>query len=466
MSSTRAACPLTTTALALLALAIIPAPPAAGQAIPRELALGEALEIARERSPDYRQQENVLERASIDRRLAFQTTFLPQINSGITLEGRRFRSYTAENFDGVPLEKPYSTEGESSRTSQGVGLSMTLFSGESFMQYRAARANTEATETRIDAQRTTLRVGISRRFYGVVQADESVALERRLLERARTDLDATEKRFDLGLLDRESVSGAQIALLRREHSVDRAIGNARKARLDLLEAMGIEGEYDFDPVGDIPKPFDPMVLDAEALVHLAVTTSPRIRSAEAQVDMAVASSRAASGSRLPTVRASASYGRASSSEGYDSFFVLNPPNSDYNLALTLQIPVPFLRYTENANIARVRINAEDARENLSRERNALEKEVKRLIIDLGSAFGEIRLQERQVELMQERLMFLEERARVGQPIEYLALETARDEAANAERAVLTSRIAFQNLVLELEQVVGVRVGPPIFDSGP
>lgn len=238
--------------------------------------------------------------------------------------------------------------------------------------------------------------------------------------------------------------------------MERAIGNARKARLDLLEAMGIEGEYAFDPVGELPEPFDPTLLDADSLARIAVTTSPRIRAAEAQVDMAVASSRAALGARLPTVRASATYGRTSSSDGYDSFFIASPPNSDYNLALTVQIPIPFLRYTENANVARARIGAEDARANLTRERNALEKEVKRSIIDLENAFREIRLQVRQLELMQERLSFLEERARVGQPIEYLALETARDEAADAERAVLSARIAFQNLVLALEQIVGVR----------
>lgn len=432
---------------------------ALAQAVPGDLTLEDALRIAQEHSPDYRLQANRLERSAIERRLAFQTTFLPQLNSGITLGARRYRSYTAENFDGVPLDHPYSNEGESSSTAQNVSMSMTLFSGESFMRYRASRASAEAAEVGVAGQRDALRVDISRRYYAVVQADQAIALERRLLERAASDLEATAKRFELGLVDQESVSGARIGVLRREQSVERAVGNARKARLDLLEAMGISEEADFSPVGDFPEPFDPGRLDVDALVSLARTSSPRILMAEARVDAAVAAGRAASGARLPTVRASASLGRTRTSAGFGSFLEVNPQNSDYNVALTVQIPVPFLRYAENANVAQARLNAADARDDLTRERTGIEMDVKRMIIDLENAYGEIELQERQVELMRERLSFLEERERVGQPIEYLVLESARDEAADAERAVLSARIVFQNLVLGLEQIVGSEVAP-------
>jgi outer membrane protein TolC len=442
----------------LLATATTPIS-ATAQEVPRQLTLEDAIRLAEENSPDYRRERNTLERVGIDRRLSFQTTFLPQISSGVTLGGRRYRRYTAENFDGVPLDQPYSVDGESSSTTQNINVSMTLFSGESLMQYRATRASTAGTEVRVSAQMEALRVALSRRFFSVIQADQAVALEERLRARAVEDAAATEKRFELGLVDREAVSGGQIALLRREHSLERAIGNARKARLDMLEAMGVRGEPEFDPVGELPVPFDATLLDVEELVDIAVTASPRVREAEAQARATAAAGRAANASRLPTVRLLGNIGRSTTAPDYGAFLEVNPPNWDYNVALSVQIPVPFIRYAENANVARSRINTADAEDNLFRERNALEKEVRRLILDLGNAYREIQLQERQVELMEERLFFVQERARVGQAIEYLLLENARDEAADAERAVLSARIAFQNLVHSLQLLVGREIRP-------
>jgi outer membrane protein TolC len=443
--------------LAFLALVVGGAP--ARQVVPVQLTLDEAIRIAERQSPAFRRQANTLERSEITQQRDFRNTFLPRLNGSITMAGSRFRQYTAENFDGVPLPSPYFSSGEQSNANQSIGASFTLFSGSDFMQYRASRSSAQATSVAVESQLTNLRVALSGLFYRVIQADERVGLERRGLERAREDLAAAQKKFDFGLVDREQVLVAERALMRREQALEVEIGNARKLRLDLLQQMGVDQELAFTPVGDLPEPFDPDRLAEAELVAFAVESSPRMRQRQAQVASTVASGRATRASRWPTLTGNISYNRTRSTRDYDSFLELNPQNWGYNARLQLSIPVPYLSYSQNAALALSDIAVSEARDDLRWERTYIENDVRKAIIDLRAAYGAIRVQEREEQLAHELLFILEERIRAGQAIEYDRLESAREAVATAERTVFNTRIAFQNQLLSLEQLVGREIRP-------
>jgi len=435
------------------------AAPLASQAVPAQLTLEEAIRIAELQSPVFQQQWNALERSEIALRRDFRNTFLPNLSGGLGLSASTYREYTALNFDGVPLDDPFFSRGRRSNASQSVNMSMTVFSGQSFMNYRASRANAEATDISVETQLEAQRLALGGLFFRVIQADQRVELERRGLERAREDLDAAGRRFEFGQVDREQVLVAERALIRREQALELEIGNARKLRLDLLQQMGIEEEVPFDPVGDLPEPFDPASLDVQALVDHALESSPRIRQRSAQLLATMAGAQATRASRWPTVSVSASYRRTHASRDYQSFLELNPRNWGYSVGLQLSLPVPYLSYSQNANLALSAINLEEARDDYRWEHTVIENDVRKAVIDLTSAYRAIEVQQREVELSQELLFILEERNRAGQPIEYDRLESARDAATNAERADFNTRIAFQNQVLALEQLVGREIRP-------
>ncbi len=447
------------TSLALL-LALPPlAAPLASQVVPPQLTLEEAIRIAERHSPEFQRQRNTLERSEIALRRDFRNTFLPNLSGGLNLSASTFREYTALNFDGVPLEDPFLSSGQRSNASQSVSVTMPLLSGQSLMTYRAGRASAQGTEISVETQLEAQRLALGGLFYRVIQADQRVELERRGLERARVDLDAAERRFGFGQVDREQVLVAERALMRRAQALELEIGNARKLRLDLLQQMGIEEEVPFDPVGSLPEPFDPALLDVEALVAHAVESSPRIRQRSAQLMATTASAQATRATRWPTVSVNASYRRSHASRDYASFFELNPRNWGYSVGLQLNLPVPFLSYSQNASLALSSISVEEARDDYRWERTVIENDVRKAVIDLTAAYRAIEVQEREVALSRELLFILEERNRAGQPIEYDRLESARDAATQAERADFNTRISFQNQLLALEQLVGRQLRP-------
>jgi len=446
-------------AMAVLLALPIAVEPLSSQTVPAQLTLDEAIRIAERESPVFQRQWNALERSEITLRRDFRNTFLPNLSGGVSLSASTFREYTALNFDGVPLDDPFFSRGRRSNASQSVSASMTLFSGQSFMNYRASRASAEATDISVETQLEAQRLALGGLFYRVIQADQRVELERRGLERAREDLDAAERRFEFGQVDREQVLVAERALMRREQALELEIGNARKLRLDLLQQMGIEQEVPFDPVGDLPEPFDPSSLDVQALVDRALESSPRMRQRSAQLMATTASAQATRASRWPTVSVSASYRRSHASRDYESFLELNPRNRGYSVGLQLSLPVPYLSYSQNANLALSAINLDEARDDYRWEHTVIENDVRKAVIDLVAAYRAIEVQQRDVELSQELLFILEERNRAGQPIEYDRLESARDAATNAERADFNTRIAFQNQLLALEQLVGSEIRP-------
>lgn len=449
---------LRTAAAVAIALALS-APALLAQAIPDPLTLEDALRIAEAQSPDYRMAMNDLDRAEVVERQSFRSTFFPQINPSLSFSGSQYRRYTVENFDGSLLEEPLVSHGRSSQSTQAIRASMTLFSGPNLMRYRQARIQSRLTGAQVEASIAGIRASVTRLYFAALQAEAAVEVEERLLARAADNLEVAERRFRVGTSQLEDVLGARIEFERRQLALERARGQAYKARLDLLEAMGVEGEPDFALAGSLPEPFDPALLDAGELVAAALRASPRIRQADAALRASEAGKSAARANRLPTLFVDASWIRRRATPDFESLFELNPKNSDYNVSVVLSVPIPLLRFDQDAQIAQAELALADAEEAYRKERIALQNDVRAALIDLRDAYENVRLAEREAEVRREQVAIVEERFRSGGSVDYLRLEQVWDQAAQAERAVLDARVAFHNVLLNLEQLVGREVAP-------
>ena len=445
-------------AFAGVASLLVAAPLAAQAPVPAELTREDALRIARASSPDYLQAVNDVAVSEARHRQALGG-LLPTLGSSLSLRGSSSTTVTGTDDFGQPVELPQAVDYRGSSTSQGVGVDMVLFDGgAAWHRWRAAEHATRAAEAQTESSWLRTRTLVINAYDAVIQQDRNVALAGRLLASARERLDATVARLRLGVVDPVDVLGAEVEVARREQEVAQARGDSRKARLDLLAAMGVEGAPDFDPASELPPAFDPATLDAEALVVEALGSSPRMLQRRAALAAAERDETAARNQRwLPRVSGSLGFSRGMNLPNYSALSELNPQNRSLSFGLSASLPL-FDGFQRGAAVVQADAAAEDARLQLRAERLGLEREVRSAMIDLENAWASLQLAERSADLSRQRVELTQEKYRLGGNVSFLDLQNVIDQAANAERQALQARFNFERARVNLEQLVGREVG--------
>jgi len=445
------------TAIVLTILFATGAAHAVAQEVPRQLTLDDAIRVALQRNPAHRRVVNDEDVTAVAERAAW-SQFLPNVSASASTGITRSRTVTGQDDFGQPIALRDPIDYRTSSANQTISASLTLFDGLSRVgSLRAARAESRAAAARIAASRNALIADVSRRYYTALQARQRIALEEQLLASARERLEMTVQQLRVARTHPEDVLGAQVDVARQELALEQARGNARKAELDLLQAMGIDDPVEIDPADDLPPPFDPDVLDEEALVARALEAAPRLLELAATAAAAGHAAGAVWWSRWPQVSLQASFSRAMYLQSDEALFELNPRNRTFSLGISAQVPL-FSRFQVSQQIAQANAAAEDAREALREERLRVERDVRAALVDLRNAYRSLELAERSAEFARQRVELAQEKFRLGS-LSFADLQRFIDDAAREERAAIDARFAWINAVIALEQHVGERVRP-------
>jgi outer membrane protein len=416
------------------------------------LTLADALRLAREHNPSFQRTRNDMHVAAAAVRSAW-ASFLPSLNTSMSFSGSRSTALTGLDPYGHPvrLDEPRTARGSSA--SQGVSTSMLLFDGTSNMaNLRTQRALHEGTAANIEAQEVQLIAQVSREYYQAVRTTRTIALEAALLESARERLTRTEELLRLAARNRVDVLGARADVAQAEQNLERARGEADKARLSLATEIGIEPTATVTVDTVLPPVFDPAGLDVDRLAAQAVARSPVVRQRTAAAEAARHRAAAARGRRWPTIAANAGYGRSMTMQNYGAFGELNPQNYGFSFGLSGSLPL-FSRFQTSAQIADAEAAAQDAEHDVRGARLVAERDVRAAVIDLVNAYRSLRLAEQNAELSRERQDLTQEQYRLG-GITFSELQNVIDRTAQAERQALDARFAFITARLNLEARLG------------
>lgn len=446
------------TTVCLLILVLLPAPAGAQSPaeVPTELSLREALELARQYSPAYLQATNDMGAADWRVRQGW-AEFLPNLSASMSAGGGTSRTVTGEDDFGVPVELPDPIEHTSSSTSQGISMNMTLFDGgANWHRYRGAEAEREATAANMEERWTTVRAEVVNAYNEVLRTDRLVQLQERLLASSEARLEDTRERLRLVAASPEDVLGAEVEVASTEQDLQSARGEARKARLRLLEVIGVAADSDVDPTTPLPDVFDPTSLPPDSMVARALRSSPAITGAEASLEVAERNANASRGSRWPSISAGVSYGRSIGLSNYGALTEFNPRNSSTRFNFSASLPL-FDRFQRNVSVAQADAGESDARHQLRAARLQLEQQVRSALIDLENAYSGVTLAERSAELANERLELAQEKFRLGSTT-FVELQSVIDQAAQAEQRALAARFTFETARVSLERLIGDEVG--------
>lgn len=423
--------------------------------VPSRLTLEEAIELARRNNPQHLQLANDVDVAAAQVRQNWGT-FLPSLSASTGTGSSWSRSLSAVGDFGEPLEQPEPVTSRTSSASYGLSTSLTLFDGgRMFANLAAARAGERLADAEIANSLNALSATVSRFYYAAVRADRLAALEQQLLAFGEEQLQITEEQFRIAAAQQTDVLGAQGDLAGKRRSLRAAEAEARKARLDLLEQIGVRGEVPFELTTDVKPVVDPATLDADALAARAVSSSPAVRAAQARTRQADKAAAASHGSRWPRISMNGSYGRGSSEPGlFDAWGRFRHDNQSASLSLSVSVPI-FQNFQTSAAIAQAEAAADDARQGERQRRIQAEKEVRAALIDLETAYASLQLATEQARLSGLRLELAQEQYRAGASnMTFTNLQLIVQSNESAQRQALEARFQYQNALITLEERLG------------
>lgn len=401
------------------------------------LTLQEAIDLALRHSPQMAQAEGSVTNALGAERTAIGA-FLPSLSMS---SGASHSS--SERFN---PQTNTSVTGSSNSYNAGISASLELFTGgRRVAELSRARAETSASEAALIESRFAVILSAKRAFFEVLRADDLIRVAEARLQRAQEDLEAAQRRQQVGSATRSDVLRAQLEVTNARQTLLQARNQKRTAAFNLGRLVGVTGEVEARR-DEADFAVEPLPMGRDELARLVLEAAPRVRSAEAALESAEAGVKAARAQYLPSIRASSGY------NWFNQEAVLSTGRTSWSLGLSLSYPI-FNGFNREVAVERSRVQAKVAEIQREDARRAALAELERVL-------GALTLAEEQLALTEEAVRVAEEDLRVQQERYRLGVSTILDQVAsqhNLVQAEVNRITALYDYLLaraELEALIG------------
>jgi len=476
--------------------------PVAAAAQRATLTLEEAINIARQNNPTYRQTTNDATDADWGTREAY-AGFLPSLalNNGYSYQASgtpRLGNLSAADFGLSQRPAVYSSD-------YRISLFMQV-SGGTFFRARQARAFQKATEARIDAAGFDLATQVTRQYLAALRARDNVNLTQSAFERADEAFKLAEARAAAGDATRVDVGTAQVERGRQEVAVIQARNTYETEVLRLMQQLGVEVEADVDLTSTFDV-FEP-AWSLEELTDRAITSHPQLQSARRAEAAASAAAKAQWSNYLPTITLAGQWAGYVSQIGSNGYIIDQiksssagkvencQSNNELNARLTSPLPgypkdcaalaytdalgqqavaanrqfpfnytgspayfsasisLPiFDGFTREHQLQTARAQAEDAKYTRRAEELNRRTEVLTNLLALRTAYRTVQLEKTNAETAGEQLELAQEMYRLGAG-SILELTQAQESKVRADQAQLAAIYTFHESLAALEAATG------------
>jgi outer membrane protein len=464
---------------------------------PATLSLADAIAVARDKNPAYRQALNDRGPAAWGVRNAFSSLLIPNVTAtgGMTYTGPGSQTFLSSSF----------TQSVSTVSSfYDLGLSWQL-SGTTLSQPGLAKAQQHATDADIAGAANTLTTGITQQYLTVLQVREQAEVARKTVERNDEFLKLAQARFNVGQATLIDVRQAQVARGQAEVALLRAQTAVSVEKLRLFELMGVTPPVDIASV----QLTDSFRLHAPTwqlpeLLAMAEQQNPALKALRARENAASWGVRAATSTYGPSLSFSAGWsgftqqftdvdpiivsqqaGFASqysecqenntirSSAGLtpndcsvfiwgasneqtlrdrNSVFPFDFTQQPFQARLTISLPI-FTNFSRTLRVSEARAQHGDLEEAVRARGLGVQTEVSQGFMVLQTAYRTIGLQDTNLTAAREQLQLATERYRVGSGT-FFELLDAQVAALRAEYDYVNANYDYHKALAALEAAVG------------
>jgi outer membrane protein len=472
-----------------------PTPPAPPQAA--ALSLADAIAVARDKNPAYRQAQNNRGPAAWGVRNAYSSLLIPTVTAagGMSYTGPGSQTFLAQSF---------SQSVSTVSSFYDLGLSWQL-SGATLSQPGLAKAQQRATDADIAGAENVLVTGIKQQYLSVLQADDQADLAKKTLQRNEEFLKLAQARYGVGQATLIDVRQAQVARGQAEVGLLRAQTLVNVEKLRLFEQMGVMPPIDVAAV----QLTDSFTVQAPAwqlpeILTMAEQQNPALKALRAREDAAAWGQRAATSAYGPTVSVSAGWSGftqqftdvnpiifsqqsafagqytecqdnntirvsaglpANDCSGFiwgasneralrdrNSVFPFQFTQQPFQARLTLTLPI-FTNFSQQLRVSEARAQHGDLEEAVRARGLAVQTEVSQAFLTLQTAFRTVGLQDTNRTAAREQLQLATERYRVGSGT-FFELLDAQVAALRAESDAVNATYDYHKALALLEAAVG------------
>jgi multidrug efflux system outer membrane protein len=304
-----------------------------------------------------------------------------------------------------------------------------------------------------------VRIRVSQSYYRLLVDEENIALLEETLTIAERQLAKDETQFRSGLTNELSVMRSRLSVENARYAVNKARRDRQQSVSTFLSGAGFtDGEISGKQIvlsGTIE--IEPLRLDANRLIENFLPKRPDMINAAAEIRrLELTASRTFLTQRSPALSLSGTY-RGNLAGG--SFNGENQSFSDsLSARLTVSIPLDsWIPGTKGAQaVMSAQAEVEKARLNLQSVRQSAANSIRSLVENMESTLSSIEVAQLRAEIA-ERTYRMSEAAFERGAMEILDYENTRASWAQSRQDLLKERLAYQNLVLELERELNVSI---------
>lgn len=472
-------------------------PPPSNAAVTAGLSLADAIAVAREKNPAFRQAQNNRGPAAWAVRGAYSSLLIPSVTAsgGMSYTGPGSQTFLAQSF---------SQSVSTVSSFYDLGLTWQL-SGTTLSQPGLAKAQQRATDADIAGAENVLVTGIKQQYLSVLQADAQADLARKTLQRNEEFLKLAQARYGVGQATLIDVRQAQVARGQAEVALLRAQTLVNVEKLRLFEQMGVTPPVDVAAV----RLTDSFSVQApewqmQDLLTMAEQQNPALKALRAREGAAAWNVRAATSSYGPALSLSAgwsgftqqftnvdpiifnqqaAYGNqlvecqdnnqiranaglpANDCSGFvfgagneqairdaNSVFPFHFTQQPFQARVTVTLPI-FTNFSQQLRVSEARAQHGDLEESVRARGLAVQTEVSQAFLTLQTAFRTVGLQDTNLSAAREQLQLATERYRVGSGT-FFELLDAQVAALRAESDAVNATYDYHKALALLEAAVG------------
>jgi outer membrane protein TolC len=395
-----------------------------GQTI--SITLDDAIHRAQANDPSYAAATADSRIAALDRTMA-KTALLPSViyhNQYLYTEPNGLQNQAGQGAASQPAPKFIANNAIREYASQGV-VDEVIGVGQ-IAAVRRADAAAAFASAQLEIARRGLIAGITSLYFGVIAADQKLAIAERARSEASDFTGLTSKREQQREAAHADVVKAQLQQQQRERELSDARVGAEKARLELGVLLFPDPHTAYALAPDSPAP----LATREEIQQAAAKNNPELRSALAALGQSSADVLAARGAYLPSLGLNYTYGIDAPQ------FAVNGPdgvkNLGYSASITLDIPVWDWLATQH------RVRQSEIRRDVAKvELSAAQR---RLIARLDEAYAEAAAARDQLASLDTSVATAEESLRLTK-MRYTGGEATVLEVVDAQGAFVTAQNA-------------------------
>ena len=484
--------------LACPAALVAQQPPASNKpTVTAALSLADAIAVARDKNPAYRQALNNRGPAAWGVRNAISSLLIPTFTAsgGMTYTGPGSQTFLTQSF---------SQSVSTVSSFYDLGLSWQL-SGTTLSQPGLAKAEQHAADADIAGAENLLVTGIKQQYLTVLQALAQADLARKTLQRNEEFLKLAQARYSVGQSTLIDVRQAQVARGQAEVGLLQAQTQVSVQKLRLFEQMGVTPPVDVSGV----QLTDTFSVEAPQwqlpdLLTMAEQQNPALKALRARERAADWSVRAATSSYGPTVSVSAGWSgftqqftnvdpiifsqqaafgnqftecqdnnkirvsaglTANDCSGFiwgasneqalrdrNSVFPFHFTQQPFQARLTVTLPI-FTNFARPLRVSQAHSQRDDLEESVRARGLGVQTEVSQAFLTLQTAFRTVGLQDTNRSAAREQLQLATERYRVGSGT-FFELLDAQVAALRAESDYVNATYDYHKALAALEAAVG------------